>query len=121
MKKTVIVDGNSLLFRAYYSTAYSGSLMTNKDGIPTNAIFSFHNFMKKIKEMVSLGDHLFVAFDFGKDTKLMDTAFQNYMNAAIGEINAILENVAINLKHYQDVKNVRTGAQICKLMAKKVD
>ena len=69
MKKTVIVDGNSLLFRAYYSTAYSGSLMTNKDGIPTNAIFSFHNFMKKIKEMVSLGDHLFVAFDFGKDTK----------------------------------------------------
>ena len=63
----------------------------------------------------------FTSDDFGKDTKLMDTSFQNYMNAAIGEINAILENVAMSLKHYQDVKNVRTGAQICRLMAKKVD
>lgn len=63
----------------------------------------------------------FTSDDFGKDTKLMDTAFKNYMNAAIGEINAILENVAMNLKQYQDVKNVRTSAQICKLMAKKVD
>ena len=63
----------------------------------------------------------FTSDDFGKDTREMDTAFQNYIDAAIGEINTILENVAMNLKHYQDVKNVRTGAQICKLMAKKVD
>ena len=63
----------------------------------------------------------FTSDDFGKDTKLMDTAFQNYMNAAIGEINAILENVAMNIKHYQDVKNVSTGAQICNPMAKKID
>lgn len=68
MSKTYIVDGNSLLFRAYYSTAYTGNLMVNKDGIPTNAIFAFHNLIKKIKAMIKEGDHLFVAFDTDKPT-----------------------------------------------------
>ena len=59
MKKTYIVDGNSLLFRAYYSTAYTGNLMTTKEGIPTNAIFAFHNLIKKIKALLKEGDLLF--------------------------------------------------------------
>ena len=66
MKKTYIVDGNSLLFRAYYSTAYTGNLMVNKDGIPTNAIYAFHNLLKKIKADLKEGDHLFVSFDTRK-------------------------------------------------------
>lgn len=66
MKKTYIVDGNSLLFRAYYSTAYTGNLMMNKDGIPTNAIYAFHNLLRKIKEDLKEGDHLFVSFDTRK-------------------------------------------------------
>lgn len=68
MHKTYIVDGNSLLFRSYYSTAYTGNLMTNKDGIPTNAIFAFHNLIKKIKQDLKEGDHLFISFDTGKQT-----------------------------------------------------
>lgn len=68
MKKTYIVDGNSLLFRAYYSTAYTGNLMTTKEGIPTNAIFAFHNLIKKIKALLKEEDHLFVSFDTGKET-----------------------------------------------------
>lgn len=68
MSKTYIVDGNSLLFRAYYSTAYTGNIMTTKEGIPINAIFAFHNLIKKIKAMVNDGDHLFVSFDTGKPT-----------------------------------------------------
>lgn len=68
MSKTYIVDGNSLLFRAYYSTAYSGNLMMTSDGIPTNAIYAFHNLMKKIKAMIKDGDRLFVAFDTDKPT-----------------------------------------------------
>lgn len=65
MSKTYIVDGNSLLFRAYYSTAYnsSGKIMTNKDGIPTNAIYSYHSLITKIKSDLKKGDHLFVSFD----------------------------------------------------------
>ena len=68
MKKTYIVDGNSLLFRAYYSTAYTGNLMTTKEGIPTNAIFAFHNLIKKIKALLKEEDHLFVSFETGKET-----------------------------------------------------
>ncbi len=68
MNKTYIVDGNSLLFRAYYSTAYTGNLMVNKQGIPTNAIFAFHNLIKKIKSQLTDKDHLFISFDTGKPT-----------------------------------------------------
>lgn len=77
MSKTYIVDGNSLLFRAYYSTAYTGNLMTTKSGLPINAIFAFHNLIKKIKAMVSDGDHLYVTFDTGKPT-FRKKEFENY-------------------------------------------
>ena len=63
MSKTYIIDGNSLLFRSYYSTAYTGNLMVNKDGIPTNAIYAFHNLINKIKSDLKKGDHIFVSFD----------------------------------------------------------
>lgn len=69
MSKTYIVDGNSLLFRSYYSTAYTGNIMTTKKGLPINAIFAFHNLIKKIKAGLKENDHLFVAFDTGKPTK----------------------------------------------------
>lgn len=68
MNKTYIVDGNSLLFRAYYSTGYTGNFMTNRDGIPTNAIFAFHNLIKKIKTPLKKDDHFYVTFDTGKPT-----------------------------------------------------
>ena len=42
MPKITILDGNSLLFRAYFATAYPGTeIMRNQEGIPTNAIFAF--------------------------------------------------------------------------------
>ena len=77
MSKTYIVDGNSLLFRAYYSTAYTGNIMTTKSGLPINAIFAFHNLIKKIKAMVNDGDHLYVTFDTGKPT-FRKKEFENY-------------------------------------------
>lgn len=77
MSKTAIVDGNSLLFRSYYSTAYTGALMTAKNGTPINAIFAFHNLIKKIKASLAPGDRLFVAFDTGKPTK-RKLSYQDY-------------------------------------------
>ena len=49
MSKLIIIDGNSLLFRAYYATAYGGtdSIMRTKEGVPTNAIFAFSNMINK--------------------------------------------------------------------------
>lgn len=69
MNKAYIIDGNSLLFRAYYATAYGGNeIMRTKDGTPTNAIFSFSNMLNKVLQSLKPGDCLFVGFDTGKAT-----------------------------------------------------
>ncbi len=66
-KKIIIIDGNSLLYRAYYATAYPGTtIMSTKDGIPTNAIFAFSNMMNKIISSLKDGESIFVAFDAEK-------------------------------------------------------
>ena len=41
MKKIILIDGNSLMFRSFYATAYTGNLMQNKQGLYTNAMFGF--------------------------------------------------------------------------------
>lgn len=67
MPKLTIIDGNSLLFRAYFATAYPGvEIMRNQLGEPTNAIFAFSNMINKIVSSLKEGESLFVAFDAGK-------------------------------------------------------
>ena len=65
--RITIIDGNSLLFRAYFATAYPGvEIMRSQDGTPTNAIFAFSNMINKILSDIKDGESLFVAFDAGK-------------------------------------------------------
>ena len=67
MPKLTIIDGNSLLFRAYFATAYPGmEIMRNQEGIPTNAIFAFSNMMNKIVSSLKEGEGIIVAFDAAK-------------------------------------------------------
>ena len=66
--KLYIIDGNSLLFRAYYATSFTGNIMRRKDGFPTNAIFGFSNMITKITSFLKEDDLIFVAFDSGKKT-----------------------------------------------------
>lgn len=67
MPKITIIDGNSLLFRAYFATAYPGvEIMRNQDGIPTNAIFAFSNMMNKIVAGLKKDEGIIVAFDAAK-------------------------------------------------------
>jgi DNA polymerase-1 len=70
MKKMLIVDGNSLLFRAYYATYNpdKNKLMATKAGTPTNAIFAFSNMFMNLLKSLKEGDGIFVAFDKGKHT-----------------------------------------------------
>ena len=65
MKKIILVDGNNLLFRSYYATAYTGNLMKNSKGFPTNALFGFANMINKIINEEN-PTHIMVAFDKGK-------------------------------------------------------
>ena len=65
MKKVILVDGNNLLFRSYYATAYSGNMMNNSKGFPTNGLYGFVNMINKIiKE--EKPEYMLVAFDKGK-------------------------------------------------------
>ena len=50
MKKLVLIDGNNLMFRRYYATAYTGNIMKNSKGFPTNALYGFVNMLNKIIE-----------------------------------------------------------------------
>ncbi len=65
MKKIILIDGNNLLFRSYYATVYTGSMMRNSKGFPTNALYGFVNMINKIiaEEVPS---YMIVAFDKGK-------------------------------------------------------
>ena len=65
MKKVILVDGNNLLFRSYYATAYSGNLMKNSKGFPTNAIYGFINMINKIISEEK-PEYIMIAFDKGK-------------------------------------------------------
>ena len=66
MKRAILVDGNNLLFRSYYATAYNGNLMKNSKGFPTNAIFGFVNMINKIITEEK-PEYMLVAFDKGKN------------------------------------------------------
>lgn len=63
MEKLVLIDGNSLSFRAFFALP----LLTNKAGVYTNAIYGFTMILDKIiKE--EQPTHFMVAFDAGKTT-----------------------------------------------------
>ena len=65
MNNLILVDGNNLLFRSYYATAYNGNFMKNSKGFPTNALFGFTNMINKIIDEEK-PTHIIVAFDKGK-------------------------------------------------------
>ncbi len=66
MKKIILVDGNNLMFRSYYATAYTGKLMKNSKGFYTNALYGFVSMMNKIIEEEN-PKYIAVAFDIGKN------------------------------------------------------
>ena len=66
MKRAILIDGNNLLFRSYYATAYSGNLMKNSKDFPTNALFGFVNMINKIMNEEK-PEYVVVAFDKGKN------------------------------------------------------
>lgn len=66
MAKLILVDGNNLLFRSYYATAYSGKMMKNSKGFPTNALFGFVSMINKILDEEN-PSYMAVAFDVGKN------------------------------------------------------
>lgn len=74
MEELILIDGNSLLFKAFHATSYTGNYMVNRNGIPTNGVYGFARMVEKI---ISINPkYVIVAFDYGKKTfrnELLDT------------------------------------------------
>ena len=67
MRKLVLVDGNSILNRAFYGIMGS-KMLTTKDGTPTNAVYGFLAILFKIIDDIK-PEFLVVAFDKKGPTK----------------------------------------------------
>ena len=106
MEKIILVDGNNLLFRSYYATAYSGNFMHNSKNFPTNALFGFINMMNKIINEEK-PTYIMVAFDKGKtfrhekyeDYKAGRMETPNELKMQIPYSRKLLE--AMGIKYYE--------------------
>lgn len=92
MKKIIIIDGNSLLYRAYYATAAMGNLMTSHEGTPTNAVFGFANMLENI--LTKQPEYLLVAFDYGKKTFRNDL-FEVYKGTRAGTPDELIAQFSL--------------------------
>ena len=106
MKKIILVDGNNLLFRSFYATAYQGVIMKNSKGFPTNALYGFINMMNKIiKEEAP--NYIMVAFDKGKtfrhdkyeEYKAGRMAMPDELRLQFPKAKEVLDSMGI--KHYE--------------------
>lgn len=66
IKNLLLLDGNSMLFRAYYATLYTRRMSTS-NGIPTNAVYGFIMMLNKALDLIQ-PDAVLVAWDAGKKT-----------------------------------------------------
>ncbi len=79
-KRAILIDGNNLLFRSYYATAYNGNLMKNSKGFPTNALYGFINMVNKIINEEK-PEYVMIAFDKGHNFR--QDMYDNYKDGRI--------------------------------------
>lgn len=106
MKKVILVDGNNLMFRSYFATLYSGSLMKNSKGFVTNALYGFSTMINKIVEEEK-PEYMAVAFDIGKNFRHIKYA--DYKAGRVETPNDLLKQMpkareiltAMGIKYYE--------------------
>ena len=124
MKKIILVDGNNLLFRSFYATAYQGVIMKNSKGFPTNALYGFINMMNKIIKEEN-PTYIMVAFDKGKtfrhdkydDYKAGRQAMPDELKEQFPKAKEVLD--AMGIKHFE-IENYEAD-DIIGTLAKRVD
>jgi DNA polymerase-1 len=106
LNRVILIDGNNLLFRSYYATAYSGNMMKNSKGFPTNALYGFINMLNKVINEEK-PTYIAVALDKGKTFR--HESYEAYKAGRIempdelrmqfGVAKTILDNMGI--KYYE--------------------
>ena len=120
MKKLLILDANSIVNRAFYAVR----LLTNKEGMHTNAIFGFLNILLKFTGEIS-PDYIAAAFDLPAPTfrhKLFDgyKATRHKMPEELAEqipvLKSVLEAMNISIfekEGYEADDIIGTCARVC--------
>src|SRR5699024_12535603 len=90
--KLVLIDGNSLLFRAFYALP----LLHNEMGVYTNALYGFTNILLNILEEEQ-HTHMLVAFDAGKTT-FHNSIYKEYKGGRHKTLTTLLEQFNLYLK-----------------------
>lgn len=104
MKKIVLIDGNSFVFRAYYATAFTGSILKTKDNIATNALIGYINFIEAIIEK-SAADYIFVALDKGSQT-FRKKLFNDYKAQRDAAPSELVSQFAL-IRDYMNLRNIK--------------
>lgn len=99
MKKIVLVDGNNLIFRSYYATAYRGTLLRNSKGFPTNALYGFISMIEKIIKEEN-PEYMAVAFDIGKNFRKEKYSFYKEGRQKTPDELHVQEPIARELLNY---------------------
>ncbi len=104
MKKMLVIDGNSIMYRAYFATAAFGPLMQARSGLYTNALYGFVNMINKL---VNLPDvtNIFVAFDKGKKT-FRHQAYNDYKAGRAPTPEEFKMQIPY-IKQYLDIMNIK--------------
>lgn len=102
MKNLIIIDGNSIINRAYYGVRP----LSTKDGIPTNAIYGFMNIMLKYIDEYN-PEYLCVAFDLKAPT------FRHKMYEAYkAQRKGMPDDLAAQLPHLKEVLSAMNILQL---------
>ena len=103
MKKIILIDGNGLIFRAYYATATRMTLSQN--GTPTNAIYLFASMILRLIEKRDFDDILVALDSPGK--KFRHKEFNDY-KANRKEIPYELKAQFAPIKEFLNLCNIKT-------------
>lgn len=76
MKKVLLIDGNSIMNRAFYGIMGS-KILTNSDGKYTNALYGFLAILFKNLEEVS-PDYMLIAFDSKTAANVRKQVYDGY-------------------------------------------
>jgi DNA polymerase-1 len=108
MQHLVLVDGNSLLFRAYYATTSKYKpFLQNKKGVYTNALLSFIRMFEKILEETK--GYILVAFDTHKPTK-RHQLYDAYKKGRLETPSTLISQIPL-IKQYLEIIGVKYHAQ----------
>ena len=105
--KLLLIDGNSVAFRAFFALHQQLERFKNKSGLHTNALYGFHSMIESVltKEKPT---HVLVAFDAGKTT-FRNQFFEEYKGGRSKTPNEFTEQMpylrelldGFGIKHYE--------------------